>query len=160
LRGTCQNSLCRELGSWTTFLSWLLLSTFPVLRRNSSTVHSRVGVTVWGGLSGAAGARSMVRLALEPRRSRRPLGARRRPSSLRSGVTSAGPWAEYMERVRRFPSRRGEGLEGRQGTSPDVVTVGSGHGLLLSDSRQLVDVWGTGSCSQRVSVWILGFSTC
>ena len=107
LSGTSQNSLCSDIGFPTAFLSSALVSTFLVLSRNSSLLHSCVGVTGWGGLSGA-GVRSMVKLALEPRRSSRPLAARRSGSGLRSGVARAATCGEYIERVRRLPSRRGE----------------------------------------------------
>lgn len=56
---------------------------FPALCKNSSVVHSRVGV-IRGGLSGA-GVNSMVKLVLEPRLSNSPFGFVR-VESLRSAV--------------------------------------------------------------------------
>lgn len=83
--GTSQNSLCNVPVPSTNLFNCALDNTFPALSKNSSVVHSRVGVTICGGLSGA-GANSMVKLVLEPRLSNNPFAFIRIASGLRSGV--------------------------------------------------------------------------
>jgi len=83
--GTSQNSLCNIAGLLIAFFNCALDNTFPALNKNSSAVHSRVGVTICGGLSGTC-ANSMVKLVLEPRRSNKPFAFIRIGSGLRSGV--------------------------------------------------------------------------